>query len=421
MTGRGDTLRAMAMRAALALLLAGLVTGCASYSSRVVNARIDFHAGRYDLAASELESLAAREDNDQLLYLMDLGVVRFAAGQYKQAIEAFLRADKLVAFVDYTSVSGEAAGLLLNENVQAYRGEDFEKLLIHVYLAMAFTFSEQWESALVECRRVNHELDLMISKGKRPYENNAFAKYLAATLFEARGELNSAFVDYRQLLKWGHEDFPLLPAPLMRVSEKLAATQELETYRRKFPGVSKFRLGSDEAEIVLLVERGKAPVKVPSYQFHLVPMFIKTGYLSDHVVLRGKAGGWSGRSHTLFDIEKIAIHELAQRIARITAKKIAGMVAKEAAAYGVQKATDSKFLGALTSLFLHASDQADLRSWTTLPAALQVARVTLPAGRHDLVLDMVTADGREIKAVKEWPGVVLKPGQRLFLSYRTTD
>ena len=103
------------------------------------------------------------------------------------------------------------------------------------------------------------------------------------------------------------------------------------------------------------------------------------------------------------------------------AKKIAGVAAKQAIGYGVGKATDNKLLGAVTSLFLHASDKADLRSWTTLPATLQIARLSLPAGRRDIELDMVDASGARVPNVARWAGVNIKPGGIIFLNYRTPD
>src|SRR5690606_17623576 len=105
----------------------------------------------------------------------------------------------------------------------------------------------------------------------------------------------------------------------------------------------------------------------------------------------------------------------------IIAKKVAGTVAKHAIGAGVAKATDSEAAGAITTLFLRLTDKADLRSWTTLPAQLQVARLALPAGRRDIELDMVDARGSTVKAVRRWSDVEIKPGRITFLTYRSPD
>ena len=96
------------------------------------------------------------------------------------------------------------------------------------------------------------------------------------------------------------------------------------------------------------------------------------------------------------------------------------MVVKQAIAVGVQEATDSKAAGFLTAILLHASDKADLRSWTTLPARLQLARLKLPAGRHDIVLDRFSTN-REDKGIKLWPNVEVPAGKAVFLNHRIIE
>lgn len=403
-------------------LFALLLAGCASYASRVVEPRYQLESGHYDAAISIFKELAEKEDNDQLLYLMDLGIAYYRAKRYGEAVTTFQKADKLAEMKDYTSVTQEVGSVILNDTVKVYKGDDYEKILINTYLAMAYALQGKWESALVECRRVNHKLDIMINTGKLPYERNAFAKYLAAVLFEAQGEYDDAFVDYRQLLNWRKKDPPdYLGVGLLRMAEKQHAEQELEQYRKEFPKVGKYRIGKGEGEIVFLLEQGKAPVKVESPSFRLVPEMRKRFYTSQHAWLRDSKGKFRVRTETYYDIEATAIKELSERIAGIAAKKVAGVVAKELIAHQVEKSSDSPLLGALTSIFLHASDGADLRSWTTLPATLQLARVVVPAGRHDIVLDMVSQSGQESKGVERWENVEVKPGKIVFLSHRTVE
>ncbi len=405
------------------LLLASVlfVSGCAGYASRIREPRNYFESGNYEAAASKLKVLVEANDNDKLLYLMDLGMVYHTARRYPEAIKVFLEAEKLAEINDYTSISQEVGSVIGNDDAKFYRGEDFEKILINVYLALDFTLSGQWDSALVECRKVNHKLDLMISQGQKPYERNAFAKYLAAALFESQGELNSAFVDYRQLRKW-RPDTPYLGKALLRVSDRLAASQEFAEYQATYGNETDFRLGKDRGEVVLILEQGKAPLKGPSPHMNLVPIFNRRNYRSQSVILRdGNDKSKSVKSQVLFDIEQTAINELNLRLAAITAKKLGGVAAKVAIGYGVEKATDNKLLGLLARYILLASDKADLRSWTTLPATLQIARLTLPAGRRDLELDMVDRSGGQTRNIARWTGVDVKPGKILFLSYRTPD
>jgi uncharacterized protein len=395
------------------------LAGCATYAHRVRNARNYFEAGNYELSIAELKKFAEEKGKDELLYLMDLGTVYHTAGRYAEAVQVFRKAADLSEIKDYTSLAAEAGAVLLNDEVKGYRGEDFEKVLVHVYLALDYTALKQWDDALVECRLVNHILDRMISEGKLPYQHNAFAKYLAALLFEAQRDYNAAFVDYRTMLKWA-PSFPYLAIPLKRVADKLQASQELEEYEKRFPEAKNYRLGKNEGEIVLIVEQGKGPIKVPSPQFHLVPTFVRRPGFADHFELRvGKAArGLS--TFTLFDIESTAVKELEGKIAGIIVKKMAGVAAKQLIAQQVAKATKDEGWGTLTAMVLHGSDQADLRSWTTLPAKLALLRMPVPAGRHDLVLDMVSTQGSRLP-VRRWAGIEVRPGEKIFLMHRSME
>lgn len=403
------------------LLTAGLLflDRCASYAVKIQEPRYLLEAGHYEVAIEKLKVLAEARDNDELLYLMDLGYAYHLAARYPEAIQAFLRAEKIAEIVDYTSLSQEVGSVVLNDEIKPYKGENFEKLLINTYLAMDYALSHQYEEALVECRKVNHKLDLMIAEGGLPYEQNAFAKYLAATLFEARKEYNDAFVDYRLALKW-FSDYHYLPSPLLRMADKLKASQEFDEYKKRYPGVTDFRIEKKQGEIVLLLEQGKAPLKVPSSQMRLIPVFEKREFSSDYVWLGTSAGKNLVRSYPLFDIERTAIRELDHRLGQIIAKKVGGVIAKEILAHQVEKQADSPLAGFLARVLLHGTDRADLRSWTTLPATLQIARVTLPVGVHDVYLNQVDKYGRQFR-VKEWKQLEVKPLEKVFLNYRTQD
>lgn len=394
------------------------MVSCANYAWRIREPRSLIEAGQYDKAIEKLKVLAEKKDNDELLFLMDLGIAYHRARRYGEAVETFLKADRLAEIKDYTSLTQESVSVLLSDEVKPYKGEDFEKILINVYLAIDYTLAGRWEDALVECRRVNHKLDLMISQGQLPYERNAFAKYLAGSLFESQGEFNDAFVDYRQLLKW-KGDMPFLDVALLRLADKLKAEQEFGEYRKRYPATKEFRLGKNYGEVVLILEQGQVPIKVPNPAFNRIPQFQRRYYPSEHVKLRDSKNLRVVDSFPYFDIEETAIRELDNRMAAIIAKKVGGIVLKEVVAHQIEK--KNELLGALTRVFLHATDQADLRSWSTLPARLHIARLMLPAGRHDIVLDMVGQSGDVSSGVTRWDGVEIKPGKITFLNYRTVD
>lgn len=400
-------------------LFALLLSSCASYSSHAEHTRMLLEGGMYDEAASYVKEFAEKKDGDELLYWMDIGIVYHTAGKYEEAIKAFLVADKLAEIKDYTSISLEVASVILNDNLKTYKGEHFENLLINVYLALDYTMLGKWDDALVECRRVNQKLDKMINIAKLPYQRNAFAKYLSAVLFEAQNELNDAFVDYRQLKKWGVE-YPYLPEPLIRTADRLKSMPEFEAYRKEYPEAKDWKFAKNEGEVVLILEQGKSPVKYENPQFNLIPLFRRNYYTSDYAWVRAEKGDYKVRSYPLFDIEDTAIRELDARAGAIIGKKIGGIVAKGAIATGIGMATNSEDLGKLAFIALLLTDRADLRHWSTLPAKLHFARLRLPSGQHNILVDIV-GNGSTETAVKRFEKVVVKPGKQTFLIYRTRN
>ncbi|WP_369676838.1 hypothetical protein, partial [Enterococcus faecium] len=70
---------------------------------------------------------------------------------------------------------------------------------VSMYLALDFAALHEDENAIVACRQVNRKLELLRSEGKRKYDLNAFAQYLAAYLFERDGDMNNAYVGYKKV------------------------------------------------------------------------------------------------------------------------------------------------------------------------------------------------------------------------------
>ena len=182
----------------LALLGLLLCSGCATdYVARTHGARAAYEGEDYPRALRALEAEEKQgSEKDKLLVLLDRGMVLHAAGQWKESIQVLAEADRLSAELDAVSVSEEAGALLSNERQRAYRGEDFEKLMISVLQALNYAQLGQDEEALVEVRRVNERLEKMVVDEKKPYEQLAIARYLGGVLREDERDWDGAFIDY---------------------------------------------------------------------------------------------------------------------------------------------------------------------------------------------------------------------------------
>jgi len=396
-----------------------LLASCASYPSKVGPIRSAFEAGDAEGAINSLKTFSQKKDSDELLYLLELAMAYHASGNYTEAIRTFHEAEKLSDATDYTSITQEAASVALNDTLKKHKIDQYEKVLLSMYLAVDYTLLGDWESALVECRRLNHKLAVLEAAGELSFQKNAFAKYLAALLFENRGEYNDAWVDYKQAKEWAPQ-FPYHGTGLIRMAEKLRVSQELASYRKEYPEAKNDGLKKDRGDLVVLVEVGRAPFKQEDPNVRLVPVIVSSYYGTDYVEVDTGDGTTSKRSYPLFDIEATAIRELEERRAAMVAKKIAGIVAKEAAAAGIGQATKNKNLGLLSSILLHLTDRPDLRSWMFLPANLQIVRTTLPVGKHTLAIDKVNRMGEKIRW-KQLESVEIKPSRITFVNLRSVE
>ncbi len=379
-----------------------------------------FQKGDYNAAATRLEKGAkdqGENGRDLLLYLLDQGLSLHSAGRYDESNVVFLRADKIADIKDYTSLSAETATLLTSDNLKDYKGEDFEKVLINTYLAMNYALKGDYENALVEAKRVNRKLYLMVTEGERKYKQNAFARYLSAILYEADQNYNDAYIDYKNTWKLTPE-YPGLGKDLWRCAWQLRMPDEMERWDQSYHLTSsdheQAKLSgpsSQKGEIIILYENGISPIKKPHPHFGEIPKFYPrfNRVSAANIEVNGE---FKGVTHLLENIEATAIENLDEKYAGMIAKKVAGLVAKETVGYGVQKVTNSPILGFLTKAALYISDQADLRSWNLLPRDLQILRIVVDAGTYKVRAVPVNASALPEKTVQ------VAAGKKVFVNFR---
>jgi uncharacterized protein len=394
----------------LVLLGAPLLAGCAGdYVARTRAVRAAYEAEDYPRALDRLAELEKeRLPKDALLVLLDKGMVLHAAGRWEESIRVLAEADRLSAELDAISISEEAGALLSNERQRAYRGEDFEKLMISVLQALNYAQLGQDEAALVEVRRVNERLEKMIVDEKKPYEQLAIARYIGGVLYEDQREWDSAYIDYAKALELEPGLGPLVE-PLLRLAKRTGRDDAYERLRARFPDVPHEPLGPGEGQVVVVVEAGLSPEKESlsrKYRHDVVqlvevPVYRDRGRPWAAHVYVGEA---SQRAVAVTSLERVAKTHLNDRIERMLAKQLASAVVKAGVAAGAGAIAKSEEVGYLTFLLLNVANAPDLRSWLSLPAEFQLARFRVPAGRHTVTVE---AGGRATsREVEVRPGRV---------------
>lgn len=374
-----------------ALVAVFLLTGCAGdYVARTRGVREAYQTQQYDRALSELgeQQKDGKHGLDRLLYLMDEGMLLHAAGKYEDSIRKLAEADRLSAELDAVSVSEEARTLIGNERERAYRGEDFEKLMISVLQGLNYARLGKDDDALVEVRRVNERLRKMVQDEKKPYQQLAIARYLSGVLWEDQHEEDSAIIDYEAAFKLQPNLGPLADA-MMRLAKRTGRDTLYENLQQRFPTTKPGPpLTKQDAQIVVVVESGLSPEKVnvsrnydgsEGAQLIAIPVFRERSY---PVIAHVAIGADAQDAVTVTSVDDVAKLHLDHRVGGLVARQLAGVAVRAGLATGVGMATRSEGLGLLTFFLLSLGNQPDLRSWMSLPAEFQVARFTVAPGEH---------------------------------------
>ena len=301
------------------------------------------------------------------------------------------QADKLSEQLDVTSVSEEARSLIASERERAYRGEDFEKLMISTLQALNYAQLGKDEDALVEVRRVNERMQRMISEEKKPYEQLAIARYLTGVLWEDQGTPTTrSSTTWRPTELAG--DLGTLAEPLVRLAKETGRDQALKELRRQYPWVQPQPLGQDEGQILVVLEAGKAPVKTNGTQEAAVRRreVIAVPVFRDRPWIRGLTGGAATEMRTRRCGPPRSPRWSRWRDSTSTTASdglVARQVGRARAAGGVSprgrgRRRRARRVGILTFIALSYANQPDLRSWMSLPAEFQLARFRVPAGRR---------------------------------------
>lgn len=399
----------------LPILLLALLTGCASYQSKVSVSRALLESGNAVEAAEKLRPLAETVDGDQLVYLLDYGTALQAAGRYSESTKIFLKADRLSEELDYHSVSRVTGSLLLNEEMKQYKGDTFEKIFINAQLALNFLAVGNLDSALVEARRINQKFQKLRADDTKKFEMNPLAKYLSALIWEADRKFDDAYIDYAETYKISPE-IEGLREDLIRVAKLSKRDDAYAKWKRSFPEVREKPEWYDKSlgELIVIAQVGWGPRKTYSRHDDTWPVLMSTPSVTRSV--RARTENRMEESRFIYDVEAAAIATLEDDRLSLLGRRLTGVVAKEVAADQIRQ--KNELLGAIAWMALHASDRADLRQWSTLPRNVQIIRMKLKPGTYSLNLEGVDLDGVPTADHLE-QSVEIKSGRKSFVIWRT--
>lgn len=452
------------VRASAVLLPMLFLFSCATYNTRIGSYYSQMVKGNYSQADAALESnklLKARRN--QLLYLLEKGKMTHLLKQYDSSNNYFNQADLFMEDVR-TSAADVALGTLLNPMMQTYKGEDFEKFMVHYYKALNYLYLGKPDEAMVEARRISLRSYEQQDKSKREnrYSDDAFSLMLQGVIYEQGHDINNAFISYRNavdiFLKNNNQYYGVaipdqLKKDLLRTAGLNGFTDEVQRYENLLNTRFRSAAPSEGGELVLFWENGLAPVKQqqdfffaltkdglgnfvfsdPSGAFNVPFDFASTRanrddlkledlrslrvafprYQEQPVFYRSAVVALNNTDYQFEPAENINtiafatlkerfLKEMSTALSRLAVKKLA-----EAAARPKKddKNKDTKEAIALAiQVFNFASEKADTRNWQSLPHTISYMRIPLQKGINVLEITLSGQSGKKFNLVVEGTG-----------------
>ena len=417
------------------------------------------------VAANQYEqaSLLIEQNKDHyaaknaVLYYADLGIMMHYGGMYRESIDYLLRAEQILEDLYTRSISRQAATFVINDTLSPYRGEDFESVMLNLFLALNYLQLGQVEDALVEARKVDAKLNMINSAypadKQNVYKEDAFVRLLMGIIYEIGGtrlDQNDALVSYKIAIQYYEENYrqnygtpppQILQNNLMGLARELGA-EDFDAPDR-LPAIDPTAMGDRrlQGEIYFIHYNGRSPEKIEGAIWAPMP----DGYLMKIAFPQYRLRTYSIAQSTIKvtatdsaytcqaetelgeNVAAIAVQSLQDRKLRITAKAIARATAKYLAVkaaedaarkeHGEKQANMIRMLGNISALML---ERADLRSWETLPAEIRIGKCVVPPGKYHLDLALNASTGALVKQMA-LDDVTVNAGEKRLILFRTVE
>jgi len=427
----------------LLFLLFGLILGgCATYYQQTQQFQQYITHGNFRQADQWLQNNQhEKEGKNRLLFYLNHGYVEWMLDEHEESNRHFEEADRIIE--DYVKNYGlEALSLVTNPTVKPYKPEDFEAVMLHYFTALNYIQLQDYENALVECRRINIRLNQLNDKyqdHKNRYQRDAFAHNLMGMIYEATGDYNNAFIAYRNAYEAYKEDYTeyfnmqvpeQLKKDVLRTAYLTGFDDEVRHYEQTFSMDFEYT-PREHGEVIFFWLNGFGPVKdewsihfrkVPSPRENYVimqsreldvsfPIYIgdkskeeKEGfselrffkvafprYLERKPVYRNAAVITQDNKHSFElaqNINEIAFKTLHDRMLRELGNAILRLATKKALEALADEEDEN--LGTFINIVNTLTEQADTRNWQTLPYSIHYTRIPLEEGENILEVEAYT-------------------------------
>ncbi len=434
-----------------------------------------YNGAYYDRAYDEASDYMGSRSGtgDELMWLLECGMIAFSYEHYKESLDFFTRAETLAedyenrATINLRWAVAETGAAYTNANALPYEGNFFEKMLINYYKALNYYALEEPEAAAVELRRLRHrqknverefQEDIYkitqqnYSTGDSQFNGNEIigtevvvsdkdilakncndklglylvpsVSFLSAALYLKDGNYSEALVDYRKLYQADNTN-PFYRRGLVTCANAIGSNPPQELAQEK---PYDFKLQDDS--VFILFENGLSPAR----EERLVELFLPppVGYVGfaypvlqyypdkiKNVKFFGTGDVELGDTMKFADMNQIVSNNLSNEMPLILTRAMVSVMVKEATSITMQMVAQQLggetamwmvFIGA--NIFKKAVNRADTRCWETLPQEYQGGLIKRPKDGI-LKVRLIGDDGEVLDNATLNLGS--KPGPRLII------
>ncbi|WP_194437749.1 COG3014 family protein [Vibrio fluminensis] len=422
-----------AIRLVLLSISALQLTACANFSAgnlfshySAQNEEVYQAVKRGDYAAAE--QVLPDEIAGDILDNFEKGRVYLLNNNDQQSLSSLELSDQAVrreqdkATVSITDTATNIGSLAVNDNLKLYYPADYELGFLHLYLGLNYVKENKLDDALVEMRRANQVQEQARAERERQLEaaqsemesqgltpnigsvlaqypdagkklqavQNAYLMYLSALLYEADGDLNSAYVDYRRALAVMPDNRAVIDST-MRAASRLGMSEDLRMLEKRYGKAQANQAG--KARVIILQEQGTVEamqgwkLSLPLYDsrgngalYSLALPYYPSSNLANYSPLR--LNQQSVPNELLADVNLMAQQDLSERMPNIIIRQALRVVAKDQVRKEAARGDDVGNL--IFNVWNTLTEQPDTRSWQTLPAAAYASSLMVNAGQQNV-------------------------------------
>lgn len=416
-----------------------LTPGCSNITLR--RAQDAYRSSDLHSAQEQIDNFVAKEGSgvDRVIAYLEQGTIRRSRGDLLGSNDSFEIADHAIARFDEqadVSLSKEALAALTNLNSLPYKGYNYDRIMLNTYQAINYLELGEIEAARIELRqaydRQNEAVELNASRieaaeeaakeskrgeggrGTDGYDVNRAkkdgkfrasveAQYAGLDKYQAYADYVNPFTEWLQGIYYMAEaaddsDLERARKSLERVLGMVPDNPYLKEDVETIEEVS--RGGTVPATTYVVFATGTAPARG---QVRIdIPLFLLTNdvdyvgasfprlimnsnYLSEiHV----QVGPETLQSRLLCDMDGVIAQEFSNDLPVVITKTLIAAGTKAAIAYALKKSTEKEdswlAIGTrvLASAYQVATNEADLRTWASLPKQFQYVRFPTPQSRQ---------------------------------------